>query len=80
MIWQKNVKFIWSNKAKKAFENLKSKITVKVVLSKFDSEAILIIKADESSVGVGAVLLQKHKNNKISTFFLLAENFLKLNK
>ena len=32
-------KFLWSNKAKKAFEILKSKNTDKVVLSKIDSEA-----------------------------------------
>ena len=64
---KKNVKFSWSNKAKKAFEILKSKITDKIVLSKFDSEATLIVEVDASPVGVGAVLLQKHKNNKIST-------------
>ena len=39
---KKNVKFIWSNKAKKAFEILKSKITDKVVLSKFDSESTVL--------------------------------------
>ena len=58
---KKNVKYVWSNKAKKAFEILKSKITHKVVLSKFDGEATLIIEVDASPVGVGAVLLQKHK-------------------
>ena len=36
-------------------------------MSKFDSEATLIIEADASPVGVGTVLLQKHKNNMIST-------------
>ena len=52
------------NKAKKVFEILKSKITDKVVLSKFNNEATLIIEADASPVGVGAVLLQKHKDNR----------------
>ena len=64
---KKNVKFVWSNKAKKVFKNLKSRITDKVVMSKFISEATLIIKVGASPVGVGAVLLQKHRNNKIST-------------
>ena len=52
-----------SNKAKKAFEFLKSKIIDKVAFSNVDSEATLIIETD----GVGAVLLQKHKDNKINT-------------
>ena len=71
---KKNVKFVWSNKAKKAFEILKSRITDKVVLSKFDSEATLIIEADAPPVGVGAGLLQKHKNNKISILFFASKN------
>ena len=50
-------------------ETIKSKITNKVVLSKFDSETTLIIEADASPVDVDAVLLQKHKNNKIPTLF-----------
>ena len=70
---KKNVKFSWSNKAKKAFEILKSKITDKVVLSKFDSEATLIIEVHASPVGVGAVLV--HKNNMISTLFFVSRNF-----
>ena len=66
---KKNVKFVWSNKAQKAFEILKSKISDKVVLSRFDSGASLIVEVDASPVGVGAVLLQKHKNNEVSTLF-----------
>ena len=47
------VKFVWSKKAKKkTFEILKNKITDKVVLSKFDSEANLIFKSDASHDGV----------------------------
>ena len=49
-------------------------------MSKFDSEATQIIEADASPVGVGTVLLQKHKDNKISILFLQVEKFLKPNK
>ena len=52
-------------KLRKLLKFFKTKVTDKVNLSKFDSLAKLLIETDASFVGVSAVLLQKHKNNKI---------------
>ena len=64
---KKNLQFTWSNDAQNAFDKLKSKIIKKVILSKFDENAKIRVEVDASPVGVGAVLLQEHKNKEIST-------------
>ncbi|XP_031355108.1 uncharacterized protein K02A2.6-like [Photinus pyralis] len=58
----KEVKFIWSDKCKKAFDIIKKELTSDRVLMHYDPKLPLIVENDASSVGLGAVLSHKMSN------------------
>ena len=64
---KKGAQFTWSASTREAFNTLKSEVAANVILNKIDGEAKLIVEVDASPVGVGAVLLQQHKNKSVST-------------
>lgn len=63
---QDNVKFEWCGIHDQAFKTIKSKLINAQILDTYKPESTLILEADASSVGVGAVLKQD-LNGKIST-------------
>mgnify|MGYP002804318909 CR=1 FL=1 len=55
----KNAKFVWCDKCEQEFRNLKKDITSASALKPFNTNNRCIICTDASSVGLGAVLMQK---------------------
>ncbi|XP_063837203.1 uncharacterized protein LOC135086402 [Ostrinia nubilalis] len=50
------VKYVWGEQCQRAFEELKSRLVSSEVLCHYSAELPLVLTADASSVGVGAVL------------------------
>ena len=59
-LMKKNVKFIWNDSHDKCFQTIKNLFKSNNVLKFFDPKLDVAIECDASSVGIGAVLLQKH--------------------
>ena len=57
------VKFVWSQKAQRSFEEIKELVKKNLVLSMFDPDLDVIVTTDASGYGLGAVLSQI-KNGK----------------
>lgn len=62
---KKNVKFEWTDKRQKAFENLKSHLLSPQILRYPDFSKEFIITTDASNVGCGAVLSQDYDGNDL---------------
>ena len=58
---RKDVKFDWNEDCQRAFESLKKQLTKAPILAYFDPEKELVVQADSSQSGLGAVLLQEGK-------------------
>lgn len=56
---QKNVKFVWSNWCKRAFEEMKKAIASDQVLTTYNPEYPLVLETDASPYGLGAILSHK---------------------
>lgn len=55
---RKKTKFIWSNKCQEVFENSKCLLLQNQVLEMYDKQKALVVCADGSPYGVGAILSQ----------------------
>ena len=55
---RKNAIWSWGVREQKAFTKIKASITSEQVLRHYDPDAPLVLQADASSIGVGAVILQ----------------------
>ena len=53
---KQNVKFIWTESAQKAFQNVKEMITSDIVLTHYDSDLPVKLACDSSSYGLGALI------------------------
>ena len=53
---KQNVKFIWTESAQKAFQNVKEMITSDIVLTHYDPDLPVKLACDSSSYGLGAVI------------------------
>ena len=53
---KQNVKFIWTETAQKAFQNVKEMITSDIVLTHYDPDLPVKLACDSSSYGLGAVI------------------------
>jgi len=62
---KKTEKWSWNPKAGKAFNELKKRFTTAPILAHFDAQLPVIIKTDASDFALGAVLLQKNKENRL---------------
>lgn len=60
---KKNVKFNFDEKCEKAFQLLKKELTEYLILRLYDPQADTELHTDACSNGIGAILLQKQKNN-----------------
>lgn len=58
---RKNTKFIWNDRAEKAFQELKNKLISAPLLAHFRPHAETELRTDACGYGIGAVLLQKNK-------------------
>ena len=58
---QKETACFWGPDQMEAFETVKDRITDSRALAYFDTKRETIVSVDASSFGIGAVLLQKHK-------------------
>ena len=52
---KQNAKFIWTETAQKAFQNVKEMITSDIVLTHYDPDLPVKLACDSSSYGLGAV-------------------------
>ena len=55
---RKDTVWNWDDKCKDAFQTIKDKLTKTPVLAYFDPEKDLVLQADSSKDGLGAVLFQ----------------------
>lgn len=55
----KKNKFLWSDKATAAFEELKDRMTKTLILKLPDFRKTFVVETDASNVGIGAVLTQE---------------------
>ena len=53
---KQNVKFIWTESAQKALQNVKEMITSDIVLTYYDPDLPVKLACDSSSYGLGAVI------------------------
>ena len=56
---KKGVRFVWSDKVQRAFNDLKKALQQATHLSHFDARRSIILDADASEYGIGAVLSQR---------------------
>jgi len=61
---KKSAEFIWDPPRQEAFERLKQELTVAPVLSNYNPAAETELHTDASIQGLGAMLLQRQKDNK----------------
>ena len=57
-VTRKDVPFVWSEECENAFNTLKKNLSESACLAYYDSSKELVIQADSSKHGIGAVLLQ----------------------
>ena len=67
---KKNSTFEWNSEQNKCFEIIKKLFTTNLVLKSFDLNLETALETDASSVGIGAVLMQKHDNNWLPVQFV----------
>lgn len=60
---KKDIKFDWTSQCEDTFNKIKDIMIQEVNLTHFDPSRDLFLVCDASSIGVGAVLLQKEENN-----------------
>lgn len=58
---KENIKWVWTEKCQKEFNELKDVLTSDLYFTHFDSKLEIILAKDASKYGLGAILL--HKNN-----------------
>ncbi|TNN06700.1 Transposon Tf2-9 polyprotein, partial [Schistosoma japonicum] len=58
----KNVKWNWTQQCQTAFDGLKNLLTSNLLLTHYDPKVPIIVAADASAYGVGAVILRKFPN------------------
>jgi len=63
-------KFVWSDKCNKSFENSKNLLLNNRLLEKYDSKKQIVVCADGSPYGVGAVLAQVVNGVEKSVLFV----------
>jgi hypothetical protein len=63
---KKDSKFEWKKEQQEAFDILRTKLMEKLILEYPDFEKEFILITDVSGIGLGAVLVQKNKDNKRS--------------
>lgn len=68
-----NVEFIWTSECEKARQYIIDVLTEKPLLSIFDSSLDTQLHTDASSVGFGAILLQKHGDTSPEAVYHLFE-------
>ncbi|CAM4869106.1 unnamed protein product [Rotaria socialis] len=61
---RKNAKFVWNEKQQNAFMKIKESLMSKPLLQFPDSQLPFIIQVDASNYGIGAVLMQKPRNDE----------------
>lgn len=61
---RKDIKFVWDDACKSAFDKIKSDITSDVVLCHFNPERLLVLTCDASNVGLSAILSHKFDGNE----------------
>lgn len=59
---KKNTKFLWTDECEKAFINLKSTVNSGLLLCHYDPKKPIIVAADASEKGLGAVITHKFPN------------------
>lgn len=62
---RKDVKFIWTEKCQKSFDEIKALLCSEPILKIYDPELPISIYTDASIKGIGAVLKQPNKNGEI---------------
>src|SRR6266542_4152662 len=60
----KYVSFVWNNKRQKAFDNIKRRITIILIVAYTNFEKPFILYTDASGEGIGVVLHQKDDQDK----------------
>ena len=73
---KKSEKFLWSDKCRRAFKELKQRFTSAPILWYYDPELPCIIECDASDIAIGTVLLQEFKGR----LYPIAFHFHKMNK
>jgi len=77
---KKNIKFEWSEKCSKAFEELKHKLTTAPVLQLPVPKKQFILETDASHFALGCVLSQKDDENKLHPVGYYSRSFTKSEK
>lgn len=70
---KKNKEFKFGDEERKSFELLKKKLTEAPVLALFDNNSDTELHCDASSIGFGAILLQKDKDSKWHPVFYFSK-------
>ena len=64
---RKDTLFVWSKECEDAFNTLKKNLSESPCLAYFDSSKAVVIQADSSKHGIGAVLLQEWRPKKYAS-------------
>ena len=60
----KYISFVWNDKRQKAFNDIKKRMTMTLIVAYSDFKKPFILYTDVSKEGIGAVLHQKDDQNK----------------
>lgn len=74
---KKDAPFVWTSKMRKTFEDGKCVLTGPLLLTHYNPKQTLIVAADASSVGIGAVLLQRAPDGEVKGIFHMSKALTK---
>ncbi|RLU20774.1 hypothetical protein DMN91_007388 [Ooceraea biroi] len=72
---RKGVKFAWHSKHQQAFNNLKSALSSDLVLTHYDPTKKIVVAADASSYGMGAVLMHEFPDGTLRPILHASSSF-----